>query len=478
MKVLFDFRQYQQSWKRGIGRFVISLYKYMLMEDEGLEAYGLFTNKMEMPEMPRIIKERVRFVELEKLGSDNEPAVFDPGGSDNKPGISEPGDFDFFFIGEFLTNLFEVYPRSVVTRCRDIVGVMHDFILIIFEKDYFKTEEPRRHYLNRMSQARYATHFFCNSDCTARDSAKYLKRPASDFTTIYGGVDEDVFTSEASRPYLPAERENSIVYVSANDYRKNNEALISAFGSALKSGRIPEDSKLFLSGGGVEAGIAEIKKATKKSGLKLGREVVVTGYIPDADLCALISRSRASIFPSLYEGLGLPILESYALGTPCFSSNVSSTAEFTLPEASFDPSDIKDIETAIIRIFNEPDLCRASLEFGRKLLKKVNWTVAAQKTLQKLRELKASGSGKTTPRGGRTAVFLKQNEWNDRIRIAKEHGVKEDMCDFFVDVKKRDEYETLLREASNVFPAEFYDYANRVEMYGVQLFGKPKFEKD
>ena len=115
--------------------------------------------------------------------------------------------------------------------------------------------------------------------------------------------------------------------------------------------------------------------------------MIVTNYISDEEMVSLLSTARASIFASFYEGLGLPILESYAAGTPCWASNVSATREFVPAECSFDPFDSASMVAAIERIYSDDAICARSLEFGRRLIQTVNWNTAAEKMRQKLEEL-------------------------------------------------------------------------------------------
>jgi alpha-1,3-rhamnosyl/mannosyltransferase len=114
--------------------------------------------------------------------------------------------------------------------------------------------------------------------------------------------------------------------------------------------------------------------------------VKILEYIPDSELASLISKSRASIFPPYLEGLGLPILESYAAGTPCFTANTSSTKEFADKESLFNPFDINDIADAFAKIYTDDALCKRNLEYGKKILKGLSAENIIRKILNKLHE--------------------------------------------------------------------------------------------
>ena len=131
----------------------------------------------------------------------------------------------------------------------------------------------------------------------------------------------------------------------------------------------------------------EIKNLVEKFGIKYGKQVIVTGYISDEKMLEIVSSAKASIFPSYLEGLGLPILESYAAGTPCWASGVHSTKEITLPECTFNPFDEISMKNAITEIYHRPDLCEKSLDFGRTLLKEITWENAAKKMIRVFEQL-------------------------------------------------------------------------------------------
>jgi glycosyltransferase involved in cell wall biosynthesis len=118
-----------------------------------------------------------------------------------------------------------------------------------------------------------------------------------------------------------------------------------------------------------------------------GRDVILTGYVPDEDLPAFYRAARAFVYPSLFEGFGIPPLEAMACGTPVVTSNTSS-----LPEVAGDaallinPYDEQDLASALIRIVNDEKLRALLRERGFVQSKKFTWRNAAEKTLQLYRE--------------------------------------------------------------------------------------------
>lgn len=110
--------------------------------------------------------------------------------------------------------------------------------------------------------------------------------------------------------------------------------------------------------------------------------VIVTGYVRDEDLPALYAGATAFVFPSLYEGFGLPPLEAMACGTPVVCSNVSSLPEVVGDAALLcDPTDDGALAEALQRISRDTDLRQELRKRGLAQAAKFSWERAAQETL-------------------------------------------------------------------------------------------------
>ncbi|HMB66285.1 MAG TPA: glycosyltransferase family 1 protein [Patescibacteria group bacterium] len=111
--------------------------------------------------------------------------------------------------------------------------------------------------------------------------------------------------------------------------------------------------------------------------------IIFPGYIPDEKLEILYQRAMAYIFPSFYEGFGLPPLEAMAKGCPVLSSNRSSMPEI-LEEAAlyFDPADKEDIVAKIKRVVQDPALRKELADKGEKQAAQYSWQRCAEQTLE------------------------------------------------------------------------------------------------
>lgn len=151
--------------------------------------------------------------------------------------------------------------------------------------------------------------------------------------------------------------------------RKNTQRIIQAF---EKMGREGEDLKLILAG-------KPIKMIEKTPG------AITIGHVPLQDLPALYSGAEALVYPSLYEGFGLPILEAFACATPVVTSNLGSMKEICENAAVLvDPENPNSIADGIIEAIKTRN---ALVNKGTTQVKKFSWQKTAKETLKVYREL-------------------------------------------------------------------------------------------
>jgi glycosyltransferase involved in cell wall biosynthesis len=180
--------------------------------------------------------------------------------------------------------------------------------------------------------------------------------------------------------------ERFILYVGTIEPRKNLTALLEAYAALMERLSVCDlrpalsDVRLVIVG----------KKGWLYEGFfrrlhELGLEdrVLFTGYVPDEDLPAIYSAADLFVFPSLYEGFGLPVLEAMACGTPVIASNASS-----LPEVAGEagimiaPHDVRGLAEAMERLLMDKQL-RAELRArGLERAKQFTWERAAAMTLE------------------------------------------------------------------------------------------------
>ena len=144
---------------------------------------------------------------------------------------------------------------------------------------------------------------------------------------------------------------------------KNHELLLASFG--IYCARHPESElKLVLTGA---PGPRMEYLGSAAARMRLGTRVVFAGFLPDEEFTGLMRSCRAVIFPSLYEGFGMPVLEAMAAGKPVLCSNLTSLPEVTGDAALlFDPRKSAEIVAAIERLESDPDYVQTLVERGKR----------------------------------------------------------------------------------------------------------------
>ena len=119
--------------------------------------------------------------------------------------------------------------------------------------------------------------------------------------------------------------------------------------------------------------------------LKLELRVKFLEYIPDDDLVTLLQGAKIFLFPSFYEGFGLPILESMLCGVPVLASRVTSIPELGFDAVHYaDPSDTVDIADGITQLLDDEEYRNSLREKGYKQVKNFSWGKTAQKILENI----------------------------------------------------------------------------------------------
>ncbi|MGH9000737.1 MAG: glycosyltransferase family 4 protein, partial [Acidimicrobiia bacterium] len=177
-----------------------------------------------------------------------------------------------------------------------------------------------------------------------------------------------------------------LLWVGTQERRKNVMAVLDAF--ALIAGRQPRLT-LVLHGPNGWLG-DEVGEGLRHRGMQ-SRTIVSEGSLPRSELAALYARAAVFVYPSLYEGFGLPVLEAMACGTPVVTSNISALPE-TAGDAALlvDPLDAGALAESVERILENRPLAEDLSRLGQKRAARFTWTEAARRTWAVYREA-ASG---------------------------------------------------------------------------------------
>ncbi len=231
--------------------------------------------------------------------------------------------------------------------------------------------------------ARASRLVIADSRATRDDLVSMYGVPEDKIRVVYPGI----------RPGLAPVRDSAVVdgvldkygipksyllYVGTLQPRKNLSRLVEAFAA------LPDEHTLVLAGkkGWLYADI--LRRAQR---LGVGHRVIFTGYVPDGDLPALLSGAQLFVFPSLYEGFGLPVLEAMACEVPVVCSDTSS-----LPEVAGDaallvsPTDTAGLAAAMNRVLTDPELRRTLVSRGKAQAAGFTWRRCAEQVLKVLEE--------------------------------------------------------------------------------------------
>ncbi|HUD43921.1 MAG TPA: glycosyltransferase family 1 protein [Patescibacteria group bacterium] len=177
--------------------------------------------------------------------------------------------------------------------------------------------------------------------------------------------------------------QNFLLFVGTLQPRKNIARLIEAFSQLKKS----KDKELQLVIVGKKGWLyEEILAAPEKFGVS--ESVKFLEFVSDDELAILYSNAKCFVFPSLYEGFGLPVLEAMQHDCPVITSNVSSLPEAGGDAALYvDPLDVEDMAKKIEKVLNDSNLRKEMIKKGREQVKKFSWEKAAKETLDVLQSV-------------------------------------------------------------------------------------------
>lgn len=225
------------------------------------------------------------------------------------------------------------------------------------------------------------------SACSRKDILKYLRVPESKLHVILGAPNSACRVIK-ERAVLAAVRTKYrldapfVLALGAIDPRKNTARIIEAY--ALFRRQSPGRFQLALVGLPL-AGIVRFQRLAKS--LKVADDVVLTSFVPENDLVALYNAAEMLVYPSLYEGFGLPVLEAMACGTPVITSPFSSIAEVAGDAALLtDPNNPDTLAHAMIQTALDNTLRQRLIELGIEQARKFSWKKAAMETLNIYKE--------------------------------------------------------------------------------------------
>jgi glycosyltransferase involved in cell wall biosynthesis len=262
-----------------------------------------------------------------------------------------------------LVNLANTAPIAYVRK----ISTIHD-LAFLYNKSWYSWKFYYFYKFLIPKVAKSSLQIVTVSDFSRKELISRLKLSSEKITMIYEGVSIG-FADSFDKSY--AERFGTFVLaVSSFDKKKNFERLIKSFASIDN-----ENIKLVIVG--PENRI--FGNQNWRSIVEANERIVLTGFISDEQLVSLYRNAVAFVYPSLYEGFGLPPLEAMVCGCPVIASNVASLPEICGDAALYcDPYDTNDIADKIVRLVVDSNLRSALIEKGNKRVQSFSWEKTAE----------------------------------------------------------------------------------------------------
>jgi glycosyltransferase involved in cell wall biosynthesis len=261
------------------------------------------------------------------------------------------------------------------------VVTIHDLATVVCAQEYTWAKRTYYHQALRRS-ARIAARVIVGSESARDDVARLLGIPAERMSKVYsGGVtpdyapvqDSQLLSQVRQKYHLP---ERFLFTVGVMEPKKN---VISAVRALARLRQQPETAVSLVVGGSTkhDARNQEVFQAIAE--LNLQDSVVFTGFIAEPDMPAVYSLAKTMVFPSRYEGFGLPVLEAMACGTPVVASRVSSLPEICGDAAILvDPLNPGEIAEACRTILLDPTRADELRARGFRNMARFSWAASAR----------------------------------------------------------------------------------------------------
>ncbi|MBU2025226.1 glycosyltransferase family 4 protein [Patescibacteria group bacterium] len=273
-----------------------------------------------------------------------------------------------------------------------VVVTIHDLAFKIFPH-HFPAKDCFLLNLFTKKAIKQAAKIIAVSKNTKQDIIKYYQAPASKIQVIYHGFNRKIFNPKtAQNPAAIKKIKNKfkikkdyLLYVGAIQPRKNLSVLLKAF-ETVKENQSGRELSLVLAG--PRAWLNQIVFKQIQS-CRFASDIIFTGPFKTRELPGLLGAARAFVFPSLYEGFGIPVLEAMASGTPVISSDNSS-----LPEVGggapqyFNAQNSSELAAIIKNVLDSPGLQKSMRQKGLEQARKFSWEKCAKLTSQILTDHK------------------------------------------------------------------------------------------
>lgn len=277
---------------------------------------------------------------------------------------------------------FAIFPHNRIPIWQSghykSVCIFHDLLFWRYPERLSFLKRSMRSILIRFA-ANHCHHSFSVSKFTAEELASFI--PGHKSIVCYQAID----TKPQTNGNLTTDFQKKLgilkpyfLFIGAHSFQKNLPALIEAFNQVKNLGF---DIQLIL-GGGSGSAESEIRESIKRS--KFSNDILTPGFLEENQKIALMKHTEAFVFPSIYEGFGIPLLEAFQLGVPVICSNASCLPEISNGAAlEVDPNPVS-IAQGMINFLENPEDRSSFITRGLTRIKDFTWSNTASTILNHL----------------------------------------------------------------------------------------------
>jgi glycosyltransferase involved in cell wall biosynthesis len=381
------------------------------------------------------------------------------------------------------TELVELWPHWARREGVRLVITLHDLIPMLFPEHYIDANPfHSMPWLARLGIVRAADYILAVSQSSAADAVEHLEYDENRITVIDAGVSSQMASMVSSREEaakilegkLPDLRDDFLFYVGGDEWRKNMEGLIEAY--ALLPERLRQRHQLVITCKLLPAKRADLLMFARRHGIADG-QLLFTGFVPDRELSALYRLCGLFVFPSLYEGAGLPILEAMSCGAPVIGSNISSVPEILGDSRStFDPSDPADVAACLQRTLESDEELERLRRVSAERAAHFTWDRVARKAVEGYEHALALPARRNPPTRSRKrlAVFTpwppEQSSVSAYSRRLVEGLTEHAEIDVFVAGADLDAYDRSLEPRVKLWAAGDFDWVHELRDFDRFLY--------
>jgi glycosyltransferase involved in cell wall biosynthesis len=293
-----------------------------------------------------------------------------------------------------VSSLFEGFPDSAITSVGACgagpatAATVYDLIPLVHRQHYLG-DDPNtpiaQYYFRKLEYVRRADLRFAISEATRQEAIEYLQLDPDTVVNISTAADP------MFRPAAPGELDGRdmlaraglkkpfAMYTGGPDRRKNIDGLIKAWAQLPLGVREGHQLAVICS---LSAGHRQSLATLATDCGMAADELILPGFVSDADLVRLYNLAKAFVFPSWHEGFGLPVLEAMACGTAVIAANTSSLPEVVgRDDALFDPMNGSAIASLLARVLTDEGFRADLREHGPRRARMFSWSATARRAL-------------------------------------------------------------------------------------------------